>query len=557
MILSRSTLSFRKSRLLFAKSSFQRTAAPCCCTSSSSSSLFPQEEDSSSHLQHQHRHQHQTIRNYHSTKRHEILPLIGVAAVFVIGRYSYKALQRMDAEWEDYQWELQQYEKKLARTSEQQHPVRTIAIDLGSIYTKIAASGHPKPEVIVSPEGDRYFFNGIQYEQVQASDTENGLTHMVRGRKALERFYYSNNSYDNVNGNGKAENHTTITDVVDDEPCPVQLPWNVFATTTTNDNDTNEGHEIVSDILDPALMEVLDRLDYKYDDPEATPFRSVATVPTQYLQSTAYRQAFETIAATLLPEPVTAIWGAQTYSLLPLGAAEDSKMGQTTLVVDVGGLNTQISLVQKDRVLSSITLPWGGERWIQLTVDMLLPEAGSPLHDGRSLAALYQHARSAVAELSLKTRVNIHVPYLFPDPGNHHLNTTLSRNVWEQALQDDIRERLASIATESGALSPHMPTPTDLASLWISAATQVLELAQMVPSNVDHVLLVGGASRAPIVASSLDTALYTLMGADVQKKLIVPESSLSAELTVVGASTLLPTYEYSADEGLHRIETSP
>ena len=51
--------------------------------------------------------QQHSVRLFHATQPREILPIVGVAVLFILGRYSYKALRRMDDEWEEYQWELQ------------------------------------------------------------------------------------------------------------------------------------------------------------------------------------------------------------------------------------------------------------------------------------------------------------------------------------------------------------------------------------------------------------------------------------------------------------------
>jgi molecular chaperone DnaK (HSP70) len=467
------------------------------------------------------------------------LPLLGLAGIVVIGRYSYKALKRMDAEWNDYQWELLQYERR-SMVKQQQSSLahtKTVAIDLGSIYTKIAAS-YPTGDVVVTRQGDRSLFNGIVYDDGHEP---------VRGRQALERYYYSSlNSIPNSEA----------------APCPVTLPWNVLISNGTN------GRSVVTDVLTPALVDVLERMDYKKqeNDMEAsssspTLLRSVVTVPTAFLpQSARYSAAFADVgASTFLPESVAAIWGAQSKSLLPgFDNDDDKKLPSTTLVVDVGGLSSQLSVVQKDKILGSLSLPWGGERWIQLLMDLMTHDKPS-IQDARSLAALQMQARSAVTELSSKSRVHIHVPYIFSEPGDHHLDTTMARHVWEQAIQHDIRDRLVFELKEadSSVWSPHLPSPTDMESLWTSTATQVLELAGKLPTNIDHVLLVGGASRAPLVTASLQKALYNMMGPDAQKKLVVPESALAPELTVLGAATLLPNYEYSLESGgLYRRESA-
>jgi molecular chaperone DnaK (HSP70) len=441
--------------------------------------------------------------------------LIAAVAVLGIGRYSYKALQRMEEEWEDYQYQLRRYEKEQALAEEAAATIKTIAVDMGTVFTKIAAT-HPL-EVIVTREGDRAFFNGVVYDKDEASVVSTG-------RAALERFYYTG---------------TEVT-------LPSQMP-------TKGSEDRLR--KVVDDVLTDPLKEALDRIASEEDE---NPRRMVITTPAVQLQDPAtYEAAFASVrqrtrdrikdSAAFLPEAVAAIWGAQARSILP-------NDDLTTLVVDVGGFATQLSIVQKDIVVYSSTIPWGGELMVGELVKVLKEEARTPLEDARSLSALQMQARSAVAELSTKTRVDVHVPYLFADPSNHHLDASLSRIRLEGAVREYVRDSLVAQIKDDDLLSSHMPTPTDLMSLWTSLFTQLLEQSQHLPSQVDHVLLVGGGAKSPQVAESVEQALSLLMGQDAARKLIRPESSLQAELTVLGAATMLPSYKYSATEGLYHVE---
>jgi molecular chaperone DnaK (HSP70) len=299
--------------------------------------------------------------------------------------------------------------------------------------------------------------------------------------------------------------------------------------------------------------------------------RTTVTVPVQLTHNTVYAGAFNKdnilpnlpshTTTVLLPDPVAAVWGAQHHNLLPVD--KDPHHAKTFLVLDVGGYVTQLSIVQKDVVLNHLTLQWGGETPIELLVGLLAKESPSPVADARSLAALQTQARVAVAELAGKSRVKVHVPYLFADPKNHHLDTTISRPVLEQEIQADIRNRLVSsiIANQVDhasdgllVLSPHMPSPTDLQSLWTSAVTQLLEISQQTPMSLDHILLVGGGFKSPATVESARAALYALMGPDAVNKTVVPDSSVVSELTALGAASMLPGYEYSMESGLHRMQ---
>ncbi|GKY98317.1 hypothetical protein MPSEU_000789300 [Mayamaea pseudoterrestris] len=459
--------------------------------------------------------QSQSLRSFHSTRRNEILPLIAAGAVVGIGVYSVKALRRMDEDWDEYQWQLEQYEKQLARTNPTEQVSKAMAIDLGSVYCKLATS-HPQPSVVVSREGDRAFFNGIV----------NDGTHVIRGRAALERFYYATEG---------------------DEASLVQMPWISLT-------ESNAG-EVVYEAVSPAIKEAIEMLDYRNVKTDE-PLRKIVTVPVHFQDP--FVDAFDNVLpdnqATFLPNPVAAIWGAQTRGILPTDD-EKIKKAKTFLVVDVGGMVTQISIVQKDIVLGSLSIPWGGETYIQILVELLLKDAPIELHDARSLSALQTQARLAIMELSNKTRAAIHVPYLFPDPKNHHLDTTMSRIVVEQAMNEHVNKDLAVDFGDLRVLSPHMPVPTTVSSLFQSLVTQVLEEGRKMPADIDHVLVVGGGSKTHQVQDAVSSTLAMLMGGDGPKKLAIPDSVLQTELTVLGAATMLPSYEYHIDSGLRRIDS--
>jgi len=190
---------------------------------------------------------------------------------------------------------------------------------------------------------------------------------------------------------------------------------------------------------------------------------------------------------------------------------------------------------------------------IDQMVDVLKAETKQPLQDARSLALLQVQARQAVAELSTKTRVALHVPYLFADLGNHHLDASVARTVLDQAVESNVRDVLIQqLQADDYYLSPHMPNPVDLTTLWTSVITQVLERSETLPSKIDHVLLVGGGAKSPLSHQTLHSALQRIMGSAATDKLKQPEASMQSELTVLGAATLLPSFEYSLHDGLVR-----
>jgi molecular chaperone DnaK (HSP70) len=466
--------------------------------------------------------------------------------VGVIGRYSYRAMQRMKEEMDDYQYALQEYERQQLKkdssstsNSSSQNSLRiaTVAIDFGTSFCKIATT-FPTLEVVVSRQGDRSVFNGIVYDESTGDS-------VALGRAALEQYYYDLNV---ETKNGSA----------------VVLPYQALAaqlqgTTATTGTTAFTTTKIVSDVLSPRLQDVLEKTELT--SPHSTMgIRPVVTVPSQGLANLdVYRQAFPD-AACYIPEPVAAVWGAQFYNLLETTQTPISKpsmLPQYYLVIDVGGWTTQIAIVSGNIILHNngagvtTTLPLGGEHFIASLVAVLNQE--SKLSDARSLALLQFHARQAVAELATQTRVALHVPYLFADPAMHHLETSIARSILDQATQEYIREEVVPelLSTNKDALSPHFATPLDLQSLWMSALTQVLERASLLPTSIHGVLLVGGGAKTVLVHQSLSSAWNTLTGGLPNAAPIVrPDSSLQSELTVMGAATLPPSFDYSVVNGL-------
>eukprot|EP00527_Entomoneis_sp_CCMP2396_P004878 CAMPEP_0198140132 /NCGR_PEP_ID=MMETSP1443-20131203/3338_1 /TAXON_ID=186043 /ORGANISM="Entomoneis sp., Strain CCMP2396" /LENGTH=467 /DNA_ID=CAMNT_0043802469 /DNA_START=364 /DNA_END=1763 /DNA_ORIENTATION=- len=467
-------------------------------------------------------------------------------------------MTRMDVEWDDYQWQLKQHDKRKVmgkKTGDDidDDSVRTIAIDLGSIYTKLASS-HPKPEVIVSRQGHRSFFNGILYdENLNNVNTLEDGPPVIRGQAALDKFFY---------GNAAATEQQQ-------QPCPVLMP---YLRASYHDGDDDDGSpssltRIIQQATIRPLQESLERLDYAH-------LQQVVTVPVQLAFMESSRNAIinafaseqnnnndgETNTTTrtiVVPDAVASVWGAQREGLLPSSALASSSSekdhdNDIIMVIDMGGFVTQFSIVQRDVVVKSLALPMGGETVVELLQDYLRRQSsvtkgtGSStetttndsklLSDARSLSALQIHARMAAIELSSpKSAVaKVHVPFLFPDPSNHHLDLTVSRSVVEGLLTTFLQENISE-EFQGSLLSRHLPLPKDVPSLFSSILTELLEQSEQMPTSIDHILVVGGASRIPLFKQGLNKSLemLTLIGAANDVKLIQPDTaSLSAELTV-------------------------
>jgi molecular chaperone DnaK (HSP70) len=258
-----------------------------------------------------------------------------------------------------------------------------------------------------------------------------------------------------------------------------------------------------------------------------------------------------------VPEPVAAIWGAQVLNLIPTPQSRKESASVLTLVMDVGGLASTITLVRDDRVVSYVTLfKVGGESLVQQLVHRILAETGDDTmaHDPMSLRLIQSSARSSVLELVNKTQSHVHIPFLYMGrkPENPHLETTVSRTALEQAVQDHWNKDVVPELLEDNALSSSLPPPNGAISLFTSALTKVLEDSDELPTNIAQILVVGGGSKHRLFEEACKESIVALMGplAANTEKLVLPQSSIRGELTALGAASLLPNFDYDYDKGL-------
>lgn len=456
-------------------------------------------------------------RQFHATHKQEILPLIGVGVILFMGRYSWKALQRMDAEWDDYQWQLAQYEKKHGATTTTTNQKETLAVDVGTMHMVFAYKQEKdsKAEIIVTRQGARYSFCGM------SGTTEN--EDVLVGQGAMEQYF-------------------ELPPLLQHESqlsSKIQLPYSLY------DTDTDAAKRMVSTVLESALVHVLDQTNTQIEQvrpvlctsPDLDELTSEAIFDESFGNDTSY-----------IPEPVAAIWGAQQVNLLPDG------IETPVLVVDVGGHTTNISLIQKNIVIQSLSLPkFGGETFVHEIIQLIVDQMPSLANDAMALPRVYQAAQAAAAELNTTTRTTIHIPYIgmnieIKEP--LHLSLEVSRSVVQQALQQYVHDVL--VPNVSNHLSPHLPPPTDLTTLWTCTITRLLEEAKCTPMQVSHLLVVGGGAKQVVVEESLTASWTLLTGNNNTEGLCIPPIGMRSELIALGAASLLPNYQYHPQHGLVR-----
>ena len=443
-------------------------------------------------------------RCFHATRRKEIVPfVVGGIAVVVLARYSLRAIRRMDEEWDDYQWELQQYERKHGKTTTTTTAAAasyvggTVGIDVGTVHLKLAHN----QQVVVNREGSRYTFAGM---------VGNDGDEMLVGKHAQEKFYKAQFEGEPV--------HLAFLDAERGIPAVLKHPLEDALSQGGGGGTTSSGD-----------------------------VRPVVVAP--YGRQEEFQRVIQTILphAVVVPEPVAAVWGASHHNLLN----DDDK---AVLVVDVGGYQTSMSLVERNVVRHTRSWAFGGEDYATSLVNYLLESNQDISEDGVVVQQLHTAAESAVAEFNTQTSVEIHVPYISMDIDTRqplHLETRVSRSVVEQKVEEQIGKDGSLL---SGlALSPHTAPPKDLVSLWVSVLTQFLEDSNTTPMDLSRVLLVGGGAKQSQVEQSLRNGLMAIQGnAD---NLVVPELSSRSELVVLGAASMLPNYDYDDNKGLVRQET--
>lgn len=482
-----------------------------------------------------------SIRHFHATRKQEILPVLAAAAVFVVGRYSWKALNRMDEEWEDYQWQLQQYERFKRQNEENSDGSITIGVDLGTVYLKLAAMSGAKPELVPTAQGDRYRFSGVIWNKgnQDGNTTNEEDSIFVMGRPALDKFFYAPN----------ASSASVQEQVV--------LPYRKMQE-SAHDDDTAS---IFQKVISSSVTEAAERMSSTSGPDIKKNIRTVLTLPTVFFKDNKepmFHQSHhdDSQQTITVPDPVSAIWGAQSLRLLPTPTSKE-EASTATLVVDVGGLATSISLVRQDKVLGTSYLHnVGGETFVQQLLQRVLDETGdvSLGQDAMTLALIQTSARSSALELVHKLETKVHIPYLFmgrrtDDP---HFEMALSRTALNQIVQAYWAEAIVPKLIDEGQLSAALPPPTNASTLITSAVTKVLEESGELPTNIEHILLVGGGAKHKLFEQACTDGMWALMGPNPQK-LVLPDPSLRAELTALGAASLLPNYDYSYDRGLERL----
>jgi len=212
--------------------------------------------------------------------------------------------------------------------------------------------------------------------------------------------------------------------------------------------------------------------------------KAVVTVPAYF--NDAQRQATKD-AGQIAGLEVMRIINEPTASALAYGI--DKENDATVLVYDLGGGTFDVSILTLGDGVFEVKSTagnnhLGGDDFDQRVTDYLVEEfkkkEGIDLrNDPYAMQRLRDASENAKIELSQRQTTNINLPYITTDAsGPKFLNMDLSRSKLEQLIGDLIESTVGPVK-------------------------QALSDAKLEPKDIDHVLLVGGSTRVPLVQDTV------------------------------------------------------
>jgi molecular chaperone DnaK len=239
--------------------------------------------------------------------------------------------------------------------------------------------------------------------------------------------------------------------------------------------------------------------------------KAVVTVPAYF--NDAQRQATKD-AGKIAGLEVLRIINEPTASALAYGIDKDQDA--TVLVYDLGGGTFDVSILTLGDGVFEVKSTagnnhLGGDDFDKLIQDYLIEEfkkkEGIDLrNDPYAMQRLRDAAENAKIELSQRQITNINQPYITTDAsGPKFLNIDLTRSKLEQLIGDLVESTVGPVK-------------------------QALADAKLEPKDIDHVLLVGGSTRVPLVQETVKK----LLGKEPDKG-INPDECVALGAAIQGA----------------------
>jgi molecular chaperone DnaK len=211
---------------------------------------------------------------------------------------------------------------------------------------------------------------------------------------------------------------------------------------------------------------------------------AVVTVPAHFNDS--QRQCTKD-AGKIAGLNVLRIINEPTAAALAYGFGKDIE--EKIAVYDLGGGTFDISIVEiGDGVIEVLATNGdtflGGEDFDRRIVDHVLKEFQERENidlrkDSMALQRLKDAAEKAKCDLSARTMTEVNLPFIANDAnGPRHLSLSIDRDTLESLASDIVNKTLKSV-------------------------TQCLLDAELTPKQIDHVVLVGGQTRTPLVQEAV------------------------------------------------------
>ena len=345
---------------------------------------------------------------------------------------------------------------------------KIIGIDLGSTNSAVAVVENGTPTIIVNSEGNRTTPSVIGYDKsgervVGETAKRKAVTNAKNTVELIKRFI----------GN----NYSTTKDFKDKFTYEISQGPNDTVRVKINDK------EYTPQEISAAILQKMKKTAEDYLGEEVT--EAVITVPAYFndSQRTATKEAGEIAGLT-----VKRIINEPTAAALAFGIDKLNK-NMKILVFDCGGSTHDVSILEiGDGVFEVLSTKGdmflGGNDIDNLIVDWLVAEGkkqcGVDLSkDAMALQRLKEAAEKAKIELSTATNSEISLPYItVVDNVPQHLNCSLNRATFDNMI--------------SGFVDKAM-----------NIAKDALAAANLKPTDIDEILLVGGSTRIPLIQEEI------------------------------------------------------
>jgi molecular chaperone DnaK len=372
---------------------------------------------------------------------------------------------------------------------------KIIGIDLGSTMSAVAVCQNGKPEIIVNQDGERTTPSVIGYGKdgeikVGSSAKRQSVVNSKNTIEVIKRFI--GNSYKNTKKYDKDFSY----DIIEGPNDSVRVK--------INDKEYTP-QEISAEVLRKLKSAAEDYLGETVTD-------AVITVPAYFDD----QQRTATIeAAKIAGLECKRIINEPTAACLAFGYDKADK-NVKVLVLDLGGSTADVSLLemgdgvfevlstQGDMVLGGRDLDNEIAKWM---IDECQKNFGYDVSkDPMAFQRVVEAAEKAKIDLSSSTQTEINLPYLMVVDGvPQHFVATLTRAKFEQMMTEFMKKVTALV---DGAL----------------------KAANMKPSDVNEILLVGGTTRVPKVQEFVKS----YFGKDGNKS-VNPDEAVALGAAVQGA----------------------